>query len=133
MLQGLLEGVAYEMRLNLHLLGQAGLAVDSLRATGGGARDPRLCQLKADAIDRPLALLAEPEAGCLGMAAAGWAAVHGADPAATAAAWARTTAVIEPRAAHRQAHAERFAAYRALYGALAGLAAPRAVAGSAQP
>jgi xylulokinase len=133
MLQGLLEGVAYEMRLNLHLLGQAGLAVDSLRATGGGARDFRLCQLKADAIDRPLALLAEPEAGCLGMAAAGWAAVHGADPAATAAAWARTTAVIEPRAAHRQAHAERFAAYRALYGALAGLAAPRAVAGSAQP
>jgi len=118
-LQGLLEGVAYEMRLNLHLLGEAGLAVDELRATGGGARDRRLCQLKADALDRPLALLAEPEAGCLGMAAAGWATVVGADPAELAAAWSRPTAVLEPRPTQRRAHAERFAAYRALYRNLA--------------
>jgi xylulokinase len=122
LLQGLLEGVAYEMRLNLHLLGESGLAVDSLRATGGGARDRRLCQLKADAIDRPLALLAEPEAGCLGMAAAGWAAVCGGDPATLAASYARLTDLIEPRPAHRRAHAERFAAYRALHRVLSQLA-----------
>ncbi len=122
LVQGLLEGVAYEMRLNLQILAAAGLAVDELRATGGGARDRRLCQLKADVIDRPLALLAEPEAGCLGMAATAQAAVIAADPAQVAAAWARTTATIEPRPGHRRAHAERFAAYQEQYRALAALA-----------
>lgn len=121
-LQGLLEGVAYEMRVNLELLATAGLAVAELRATGGGARDRRLCQLKADALDRPLLLLAEPEAGCLGMAAAARAAVSGAVPAELAAAWARITSVVEPRPAHRRAHAERFAAYTQQYRALAQLA-----------
>lgn len=113
--QALAEGVAYEMRLNLALLGEAGLAVDSLRATGGGTRDARLCQLKADALGRPLELLAEPEAGCLGMAAAGHAAVVGAPAAEVAAGWARVTGRIEPRAQHAAAHAERFAEYRELY------------------
>lgn len=120
--QALAEGVAYEMRLNLTLLDEAGLVVDSLRATGGGTRDVRLCQLKADALGRPLELLAEPEAGCLGMAAAGHAAVVGAPAAAVAAAWARVTGVVEPRPAHAAAHAERFAQYRELYRVMAAVA-----------
>ena len=121
-LQGLLEGVAYEMRLNLEHFAAAGLSIDELRATGGGARDRRLCQLKADAIDRPLVLLDESEAGCLGTAAAAWAAFIGANSAAIASAWVRPTAIIEPRSAHRSAHAERFAAYTRQYRALADLA-----------
>ncbi len=122
LLQGLLEGVAYEMRLNLELLATAGLAVDELRVTGGGARDRRQCQLKADAIGRPLVLLAEPEAGCLGMAATALAAVDSTDVAALAASWVRITARIEPRPAHMAAHGERFERYRAMYPALRALA-----------
>ncbi len=120
LLQALAEGVTYEMRLNLALLDAAGLAVDSLRASGGGTRDRRLCQLKADALGRPLELLAE--AGCLGMAAAGHATCVGAAVAEVANAWARVTAIVDPRPQHATAHTERFASYRELHRVMAAFA-----------
>ena len=33
--QAMLEGICYETRMNLELLEQAGIVIDSLRATGG--------------------------------------------------------------------------------------------------
>ncbi len=70
---------------------------------------------------RPLAVLAEPEAGCLGMAAAAHAAVHGGSATERAAAWARTTDLIEPDPRRTAAHTEGFSRYRALYAAMRGL------------
>jgi adenine C2-methylase RlmN of 23S rRNA A2503 and tRNA A37 len=40
-LRGILEGVTYEMALNLHFLAQAGVQVKELRAIGGGANSSR--------------------------------------------------------------------------------------------
>ena len=64
--RSLLEGVAYETRVNLELLEAAGIRVDSLRATGGGARSAAWLRIKADILGRPIDTLENDEAGTVG-------------------------------------------------------------------
>lgn len=64
--RSLLEGVAYETRINLDRLEEAGIRVESLRATGGGARSAVWLQIKADILRRPIDTLAADEAGTVG-------------------------------------------------------------------
>ncbi len=121
-LRALLEGVVFEMRLNLEILEQAGVPITELRAIGGGARNPVLLQLKADVLNRPITRVAVTEAGCLGMAMLGHAAVEAGDVRELARNWVRPLAEVTPNPARVEHYAERFAAYRRLYPALAALA-----------
>jgi xylulokinase len=120
-LRALVEGVALEMRLNLEILEQAGMAVRELRAIGGGARNPALLQLKADVLDRPITTLAVTEAGCLGVALLACAAHRGAAPRELAGSWVKTTRAVEPDPRRAAVYRQRFAAYREVYPALRGL------------
>jgi xylulokinase len=65
---GILEGVTFEMRVNLARLAEAGVPIRELRATGGLARSERMLQLKADMMGLPVRALAVSEAGTLGVA-----------------------------------------------------------------
>ena len=122
MVRGLLEGVAFEMRLNLAMLEEAGAAIRELRAIGGGAKSDVWTQLKADVLGRPIATMDVTEAGCLGAAMLACAAETGRPLAELARTWVRTRRSFLPdpaRAAHYRA---RFETYRRLRPALAGLA-----------
>lgn len=66
--QACMEGVVYEMRLNLDRLRDAGVAVKALRATGGGARSKLWLQMKADILNLPVTALRNEEAGATGSA-----------------------------------------------------------------
>lgn len=66
--KGVLDGVCYELRVNLESLGRAGFAPGSIRATGGGARSARWMQLKADITGLPIEIMEVGEAGCRGAA-----------------------------------------------------------------
>jgi len=68
LLRAVLEGISYEMKLNLDLLLQAGARVDEFRAVGGGAKSDFWLQLKADMYNRPVVRLEVAEAASLGMA-----------------------------------------------------------------
>ncbi len=114
-LRALIEGVAMEMRLNLEVLAESGLAVRQLRAIGGGAKSPTLVQLKADVLDRPITTLAVSEAACLGAALLACSAHTSASPRDLQAAWVQPGPAIEPDASHAACYRERFAAYRELY------------------
>lgn len=63
-----LEGVCYEMRLNLERLQDAGINVQVLRATGGGAKSEIWMQMKADILNIPVTALRSEEAGAAGSA-----------------------------------------------------------------
>jgi len=63
-----LEAVALEMKLNLALLERSGVKTTQLLATGGGARNPKLLQMKADILNMPITRLDVDEAGCRGAA-----------------------------------------------------------------
>ena len=66
--QGCMEGVVYEMRLNMDALKEAGVVVKALRATGGGARSKVWLQMKADILNIPVTALRSEEAGAAGSA-----------------------------------------------------------------
>ena len=68
MMRGLLEGVAFEIKLNLDILKQSGYDVKELRIIGGGARSLKHVQLKSDVIGMPVTILDVNEAGCMGVA-----------------------------------------------------------------
>jgi len=65
---GIMEGVCFEMRLNMDRLREAGLVVSKLRATGGGANSRLWMQMKADVLGVPVTSMRSPEAGGLGAA-----------------------------------------------------------------
>lgn len=64
--QGLMEGVTYEMRLNLECLKEAGIEVSELRATGGGAQAEIWLQMKADILNKKIVTLGNAQSGTLG-------------------------------------------------------------------
>ncbi|HEB33300.1 MAG TPA: hypothetical protein ENI15_20875 [Spirochaetes bacterium] len=67
-IKGILDGICYEVKLNLESMESAGLTISRLRAVGGGARSHRWMQLKADITDVPVETTGITEAGCLGAA-----------------------------------------------------------------
>lgn len=115
MLRALLEGVAFEMRLNLEILEQAGCPIRELRLIGGGARSARWNQLKADVLNKPVMTLDVSEAGCRGVALLACAADCGETVADIARHWVRPQAVIRPRGDVATRYGGRFEAYRKLY------------------
>jgi xylulokinase len=64
----LMEGVCFEMRLNMDCLNSAGINFQSLRAAGGGANSKVWMQMKADILNIPVTVLQSAEAGAVGSA-----------------------------------------------------------------
>jgi len=116
--RALLEGVAYEMRLNLEILGRSGLAVEQLIVSGGGARSAVWTQLKADVLGKEISTATVAETGCLGAAILARAALDGGSIADLAAEMIRPGDLVAPDPARAAHYAERFKTYRRLYPAL---------------
>lgn len=64
--KALMEGVTYEMRLNLECLADAGIEIKELRATGGGASSEKWLQIKADILGIPVTTMGVAQSGTLG-------------------------------------------------------------------
>lgn len=118
--RGILEGLTYELRLNLDLLREGGVRIDVLRAIGGGARSPYWLQLKADVTGVPVARPLVTEAAAFGAALLAGAGA-GIFPSAAEAAdrFLRLEERYEPDPARHTAFTERYALYRELYPAVA--------------
>lgn len=63
-----MEGVVYEMLLNMEYLNGSGVHFQMLHATGGGARSQVWMQMKADMLNIPITALATADAGTVGSA-----------------------------------------------------------------
>jgi xylulokinase len=66
--KALLEGVAMEMKLNLQLMESSGMKVESFVATGGGTKNEKWTQLKADILNKTIVTRNVRETGCFGAA-----------------------------------------------------------------
>jgi xylulokinase len=115
-LRAALEGVSYEMKLNLDLLRRAGAEVEEVRAIGGGAKSDFWLQLKADMFNCRVVRLEVAEAASLGMAISAGVAVGVYESAAEAA-----SELIVPKDAFMpdpgkaRHYEQRLAQYRELY------------------
>lgn len=117
--KAILEGLTFELRVNLDLLAESGIAIDALNAVGGGARSRLWLQLKADICRLPLRVPRVTEAACLGAALlAGVGAGVYPDPAAAVALAVRPEETIAPDPASAAAYDARYALYRRVYPAV---------------
>lgn len=66
--RGCMEGVVYEMLLNIRKLEEAGCSFKKMYATGGGARSGEWMQMKADMLNVPITALKTVDAGTVGSA-----------------------------------------------------------------
>ncbi len=64
--KALMEGVTYEMMINVTHLESFGIVPEKLYATGGGAASEVWLQIKADILNRPVTALLAKEAGACG-------------------------------------------------------------------
>jgi xylulokinase len=117
--KGILDGITYEMRLNLDRLAEAGVDVREIRAIGGGAKSRTWMQLKADIFNRPVSALNVSEAACLGAAILAGVAVGEYRSAAEAAdVLVKVVETYEPQPAQVERYAEQYARYQRVYPAL---------------
>ncbi len=120
--KAVLEGLTFELRLNLDLLKDGGVAIDELRAIGGGARSALWLQLKADICGIPVVKPRTTEAASWGAALlAGAGAGHFASAAAAAEELVHLERRFEPHSGRQARYEERYALYRELYPALKGI------------
>ena len=66
MYKAVMEGVTYEILLNIKHLSSFGIELDRITATGGGASSPKWLQIKADILNRPVTVLEAKEVGACG-------------------------------------------------------------------
>jgi xylulokinase len=115
-----MEGVAFSARLALEAVEAAGGGpAREIRCGGGGTVSDLWCQIRADALGRPLTRMRAPDAGAVGagvIAGAGAGLMDGLAEAARA--LVRPDRVFHPDPAAAARAARRFALYRPLYEAL---------------
>jgi len=116
LLKALLEGVAFEIRLNLDILRQSGYAVRELRLIGGGARSPRHVQLKSDVIGMPITVLDVTEAGCMGVAILARSAHIKKDVSEITHSWIKPVSQVKPQSV--DIYDKKFDLYKSLYPAV---------------
>jgi len=66
LLKAIMEGIAYEMRLNMEQLMEGGIQIHGLNATGGCAKSKLWLQIKADILGVPITRMSTDEAGTVG-------------------------------------------------------------------
>jgi xylulokinase len=114
--KAILEGLTFELRVNLETMVGCGMRIEDLVGVGGGAKSARWLQLKADILNRPLRTLRNPEAACLGaalLAGLGTGVYENLEQAV-----ARTVHYDReflPQADRVACYSERYANYRQLY------------------
>jgi xylulokinase len=118
-MKALLEGVAFEIKLNLDILKKSGYEVNELRVIGGGARSPKHIQLKADVIGMPITILDITEAGCLGVAILARAAHTEQSVSQIVKNWICPVSQVKP--GNHDFYKHKFITYKKLYPALKNL------------
>ncbi len=112
----ILEGLTYELNLNLEILREGGVAINELRAIGGGARSKRWLELKADVTGVPVVVPRITEAASWGAAMlAGKGAGIFSNLAEVAENTLQITARYIPEPERHAMHTRRYSLYKEIY------------------
>ncbi len=114
--RAMMEGVTYEMMVNMEHLAEAGIRPQKLRAAGGGAASAVWMQMKADMLNLPIVSLGNAEAGAAGCAMlAGVAAGVYKDLSEAARTMLKEKDTYLPRQEMHEAYQKYYEKYRRLY------------------
>jgi len=122
LVKAILEGVTYEMAVNLKYMAQAGVKVEELRAIGGGAKSPAWLALKADILGRSIKSLNVSEAAGLGAALlAGYGTGLYPTLATATEELIAVKETFQPRPEQVEKYRKKLATYERIYPAVKGL------------
>ena len=114
-----MEGVTYDMLVNLEGLEKAGIHPEKLYATGGGAASDVWLQIKADILNRPICTLKAKEAGACGICMiAGTAIGLYKDLEEAKSVFVKEDKVFTPNPEKAKKYSKLYNAYRQIYTAL---------------
>ncbi len=117
--KALMEGVTYEIMTNLEHLAAAGVSIEKLYATGGGARSSVWLQIKADVLGREIYSLSAKEVGACGSCMMTAVAIGLFDSLEKAkACFVREDGKVTPRADQHELYEKYYGAYRRIYDAV---------------
>ncbi|WP_319511997.1 FGGY-family carbohydrate kinase [uncultured Draconibacterium sp.] len=116
--KALLEGVALEMKLNLQLMEESGMCIDSFVATGGGTKNNAWTQLKADVLNKKVIVRNVNEAGCYGAALLAQSAVSDVPVKGLIRSFSQSDKVFQPDPVKAKEYEKKFESYKNLYPAL---------------
>jgi xylulokinase len=119
--KAILDGICFEVRLNLESMGRAGLRYKTLRTIGGGAKSDRWMQLAADVTGIPVEVTEVTEAGSLGAAFLAGQGVGAYSSLDDLRAITNVRKVFEPRPEQGRQYDERYEAYKGLRERVKGL------------
>ncbi|GHV28880.1 xylulokinase [Spirochaetia bacterium] len=115
--RAILEGICYELLVNIRNMEKAGTPIKRLKCIGGAARSDFYLQLKADITGKPVVKLRVEEAGCLGAALlAGLGAGCIKDVTAVLNTFTAEEKTFLPEEDTRQKYTGYFEKYQSLYG-----------------
>ena len=117
----MLEGVAFEMRLNLEILENAGYQIDELRTVDGGSKSVNWTQLKADVTDKKITMLNITEAGCCGAAMLACSADMGKAINKLVPELIKPLRTIYPQVEYKKLYHQKFQHYNKVYQSIKGL------------
>ena len=116
LIRAVVEGITYGLKDQVELMRQGGVAVNQIRASGGGARSRWWCQLMADIFDAEIVTTTSTEGGAYGAALlAGVACGAFATIEAACAKAIRITRRWKPNAKRSAAYRRHHETYRQLY------------------
>ena len=117
--RGCMEGVVYEMYLNMEALKDSGIKFTKLHATGGGARSRVWMQMKADILNMPITALKTIDAGTVGCAMLTGIAIGLFDSLENAAThMVEETVTYMPRPEMHEAYMNVYEKYKKIYQAV---------------
>jgi xylulokinase len=116
LIRSLIEGVSYSQRDGLDIIEGLGVAIRSVRASGGGANSPFWRQILADVFDKPVVTLASQEGSAFGAALLALVGTgEYATVAEACAATIREQETVLPRPTEAAAYRAGHRTYQALY------------------
>lgn len=117
--KSMLDSISYETKLNIETVEIAGIQVGKLNLFGGGARNDKLPQVKADILEREIRALTISETGALAAALlAGQAIGVYTDLEKTVDQLIKPRKVFSPSGKHRDLYRSLYGIYKELYPAL---------------
>lgn len=116
--KALLEGVALEMKLNLHLMEKSGMKINTFIATGGGTRNKNWNQVKADVLNKKIIVRNVKEAGCYGAALLACSAIEHISVERLIKNSLNESEVYSPDSENASFYNKKFESYKKLYAVL---------------
>ncbi len=119
LIRALIEGVSYSQKDCLDIVESLGVPVQSVRASGGGAKSPFWRQVLADVFAKPVVTLASQEGSALGAALLAMVGTgEYASVPEVCGAVIKETARVEPKAGAAEIYQNGHKVYQSLYPAL---------------